>query len=106
MISWIVVLVLVIIGIIAIRLNHLRHRIFIILLILLALFLYTSMALIVEKNNLDLRSSDGIFSAIKVYSGWLANGFENLKEITGKIIKMDWASTDGKFFDDSKKSKK
>src|SRR3989344_221117 len=100
MISWIVIAIPVMVGIIAIKLNHLRHRFFIIILILLALFLYTSAALVTEKNNLDLKSTEGIFNAFKVYSGWLANGFENLKEVTGKIIKMDWTSTDGKFFED------
>ncbi len=97
-------MVLVIAGIIAIRMNHIRHRVFIIILVLLALFLYVSINYISVQNNLDLKSSDGIFKAIKIYSGWLANGFENLKEITGKIIKMDWTSTDGKFFEDGKKS--
>lgn len=102
-ISWIVIVILVIIGILAIRLNHLRHRIFIILLVLLALFLYLSMNYISVQHNLDFKSSEGILNAIKIYSGWLANGFQNLKEITGKIIKMDWTSADGKFFDGKKK---
>lgn len=97
MISWIVIAILIVVGVIAIKMNHLRHRVFIVLLILLALFLYSSMALVVENNSLDLKSSGGILDAVKVYAGWLANGFQNLKSITGNVIGMDWTSTDGEF---------
>ena len=104
MISWIVIVILVIAGIIAIKMNHLRHRIFIIILILIALFLYTSMTLIVKDNALNLNSVDGLFNVIKVYTGWLANGFQNLKVITGNALGMDWGNTNSSFTDkDSKK---
>ena len=99
MMSWIVIVILVVVGIIAIKMNHLKHRVFIVLLILLALFLYSSMALVVENHSLDLKSTDGVFNAVKVYLGWLANGFQNLKTITGNVINMDWTSSDGKFFE-------
>lgn len=102
-ISWAVIVILVIVGIFAIKLNHLRHRIFILLLILLALFLYVSVNYISVEHDLNLKSSEGVFSAIRIYSGWLANGFQNLKDLTGKIIKMDWTSTEGSFFEDKKR---
>ena len=69
------------------------------MLVLFALFLYTSMALVVEKNSLDVKSSDGILNTMNVYSGWLANGFNNLKHIVDKGLDMDWESTNGTFFD-------
>src|SRR3989344_7741994 len=104
MISWIVIVILVIAGIIAIKMNHLKHRVFIVILILLALFLYTSMNLIVKDNDLNLNSVDGLFNVIKVYTGWLANGFQNLKVITGNVLGMDWGNTNSSFTDkDSKK---
>ncbi len=103
MISWIVIVILVIVGIFAIKMNHLRHRIFIILLILLALFLYTSIAVITNQNNLEINNVEGVFQLTKVYTGWLANGFENLKTMTGNIIKMDWTSTNASFFDKTDK---
>jgi hypothetical protein len=105
MISWIVIIVLVIVGVMAIKLNHLKHRFFIILLVLLALFLYTSMSMVSNENTLDLKSSEGVFSAVKVYLGWLAHGFDNLRSLTGKAIGMDWTSTNGTFFDAEKNSK-
>lgn len=97
MMSWIVIVILVIVGIVAIRLNHLRHRIFIVLLIMLALFLYSTMALVSTRNNIDFGSTEGVFHAIKAYTGWLANGFQNLKTITGNALKMDWGSSDSSF---------
>ena len=99
MISWIVIAILIVVGIIALKLNHLRHRMFILGLIIFALFLYTSMNVIAEKNNLDFKSSDGIIDAIKLYVGWLANGFDNMRSLVGNIVKMDWSSVNGTFFD-------
>ena len=93
-------MILVIAGVIAIKFNHLRHRFFIVILILLALFLYTTMTMVSESNQIKLDSTDGVLHALKVYMGWLGNGFQNLKDLTGKAIKMDWKSTNGSFADD------
>jgi len=105
MISWIVIVILVIVGIVAIKMNHLKHRVFIIILILLALFLYTSMNLVVKNNQLDINSVDGIFNIIKVYTGWLANGFQNFKVIAGNVIGMDWGNTNSSFVNQSSSDK-
>ncbi|MFH1359394.1 MAG: hypothetical protein ABIH37_05895 [archaeon] len=99
MISWLVIGVLIIVALIAIKIGHLRHRIFIILLILFAIFLYISMTMVSTTNQLDLKSSEGVFHSLKVYTGWLANGFQNAKVLAGKAIKMDWTSTNGSFLD-------
>jgi len=104
--SWIIIVVLVVVGLFAIRLNHLKHKFFILMLILLALFLYTSISLVTTENQLDLKSSGGIFKSLKVYSGWLANGFQNLKALTGKAIGLDWKSSNGTFFDNDEEYKK
>ena len=98
MISWIIVVVLVICGIVVIKMNHFRHKIFIILFVLLALFLYGTFAAINTMNQLELTTSEGIFDAAKLYFGWLSNGFQNLKSITGNVIDMDWTSTNGTLF--------
>jgi len=99
MISWVIIIILVVIGIIAIRLNHFRHRIFIILLVVLALFLYTTMTYVNNQNKLDFGDTKGVMNSLKIYTGWLANGFTNLKALTGKATKMDWTSTNVSFFD-------
>lgn len=98
MISWVVIVILLILGIFAIKLNHLRHRFFIIFLIILALFLYTTMSLVNTQNNLDFTTAKGLSDAGKIYTGWLANGFSNLRAITGSAVSMDWGSTNGTFF--------
>ena len=100
MISWIVVVVLIVVGIFAIKLNHLKHRFFIILLVLLALLLYSSMNLVTNENDVDLTSVDGIFSAVKVYTGWLANGVSNVKDLTGRAIDQDWTNSNATFFEE------
>jgi len=97
MLNWIIIVILVIVGLSAIKMSHLRHRVFIISLVLLALFLYASIFFISSKNDLDLDSTEGVTDALKVYVGWLANGFQNFKTITGNMIKMDWSSTNGTF---------
>jgi len=106
MISWIVIVILLIVGIVAIKMNHLRHRFFIILLIGLALFLYVTIMVVNKQNELDFSDTQGVFHALDVYVGWLANGFQNTKAIGGNAIKMDWKSTNGTFFDKDKKESK
>ncbi len=100
MLSWIVIAILVVIGIFAIKLNHLKHRVLIVLLVLAALFLYSTMNLVTTENEIELTSVDGIFSAVKVYTGWLANGLNNMKDLTGRAIDQDWTNTNASFFNE------
>jgi len=90
--------IVVIFGVILIKMNHFRHKMTIIALLFLALFIYSTIMLVNSSNDLDLRTTEGIFQAVKVYTGWLGNGFGNLKTITGNAINMDWSSTNGSFF--------
>jgi hypothetical protein len=105
MVSWVIIIILVIAGIISIKMNHLRHRVFIIILIMIALFFYITMTFVTNKNEVDLTTYDGFVKGMKIYGGWLANGFSNIKALTGNAVKMDWKSTDGSFFSNSSKSK-
>ena len=98
MINWIIIIILIVVGILAIKMNHLKHRTFIIILIVLALFFYLSVTYIASKNNLSMNSYGGFVNTMKVYTGWLANGFGNMKALTGNAVKMDWTSTNGTFF--------
>ena len=98
MISWVIIAILVVFALFALKVNKMRHGIWIIVIILLVLFLYVSVTLIYSNNKVELNTSEGIFQAGKVYLGWLGNGFQNLKVIMGNVIKMDWASTNGSFF--------
>jgi len=100
MISGIVIIILIVIGVFAIKLNHLKHRFFIIALVLLALFLYSSMSLVTTQNELDITSVGGALSSMKIYAGWLANGFNNMKDLTGRAIDQDWANSNATFFEE------
>jgi hypothetical protein len=76
------------------------------MLFFLFLFLYTTIAIVSKQNSFDLKSTEGFIGSIKVYFGWLANGFQNLKSITGDAVKMDWTSTNGTFLNKSNSSVK
>jgi CDP-diglyceride synthetase len=109
MITWIIIIVLAILILFFVRLSHLKQRAFIILLIILALFVYATISIVNSKNKMDFTTSQGFLNSMKVYGGWLANGFNNLKVLAGNAVKMDWISTNGTFSDNSKsnfKSKK
>lgn len=103
MMNILIIAVLLVCGVIAIKMNHFRHKIFLLLLIFLALFLYGTVSVVNNMNEMDLSSSDGVWDAAKLYFGWLGNGFQNLKSITGSAIKMDWTSTNGTFIERSEK---
>ena len=91
--------VLVIIAVLALKVNHLRHRIWILALVFLALFLYTSAAIVYSENELRFNSMEGIFNSMKIYIGWLGNGFQNLKSLSGNAVDMDWANSNETFVD-------
>jgi len=98
MISWIIIAILVLVAFFILKTDHFKHRMWIVLLVFLALFLYISITLVTTKNDLNFNSTEGALNSAKIYLGWLANGFQNLKAITGNVIKMDWTSTDKAFF--------
>ena len=99
MLSWMVIGVLVIAAVIALKMNHLRHRLWILALVFLALFLYTSAAIVYKENELKFDTMDGIFSSVKIYIGWLGNGFQNLKTLSGKAVDLDWTNSNDTFVD-------
>jgi len=101
MISWMVISVLVIAAVLALKMNHLRHRIWILLLVFLALFLYTSATIVYSENNLKFDTMDGIFSSVKIYIGWLGNGFQNLKVLSGKAVDLDWTNSNETFVNEN-----
>ncbi len=97
MIGWLIILILGVIAAIFLKASHIKHRVTLLVLILFALFLVGTIGLIAKSNELDIDDTEGFFNAAKVYTGWLINGFDNMKTIVGNAIKMDWASTKGGF---------
>jgi hypothetical protein len=80
-----------------IHFKHIKHRVFAILIILSLLFTYLTFSTIVKSNSLDIKTAPGIFSAVKLYSGWVVHAFGNLKIITGNAIKMNWLPQNGTY---------
>ena len=99
MIGWVIIIILVVMAFFILKTNHFRHRMWVLLLISIAIFLILSVTLVYNKNNLEFNSTEGVLNSVKIYFGWLANGFQNLKAITGNAIGLDWTSTNKTFFD-------
>jgi len=98
MISLTIIAILVVAAVVLIKMNHFKHRITIVALLIFALFLYSTVTVVNKANEFDLKTTEGFLDAGKIYTGWLGNGFGNLKTITGNVINMDWSSTNGTFF--------
>jgi len=98
MIFWIIVAIVIIGGFVFIKLSSTKSQIKLIFVVLLALFLFGTILVVYTNNKFELTSYGGFLDAGKVYLGWLGNGFQNLKSLTGKAIGMDWESTNGTFF--------
>jgi hypothetical protein len=102
MISWLIIVVLIIIGALILKASHIRHRFSFILIILLFIFLFYTMDMVTKKNNLDIKTTEGFFNAVKIYVSWLGLGFHNMKVLVGNAIKMDWTSINGTFIGQNK----
>lgn len=105
MISWLVIAILVILAIFILKMNHMKHRLWVILIVLFVLFLYVSITLVNNKYDLDFSSTEGIVNSVKIYFGWLGNGFRNMESLVGNAIKMDWASSNESMLDTKNISK-
>lgn len=103
MVSWVVIIIIIILILLVVKIGAFKHKFFMILLILLVLFLITTMILVSKENRLDFSTTEKSFNSMKVYTGWLANGFQNLKSLVGRAIDMDWKSANKTFFEKDKK---
>ncbi len=103
MVSWIVIVIIIILILLIVKIGSFKHKFFMILLILLVLFLITTMILISKENKLDFSTTEKSISSMKIYTGWLVNGFKNLKVLVGRAIDMDWKLTNETFFEKNKK---
>jgi hypothetical protein len=91
--NWIIIFVLVMIGIYLLKINHFKHRFWIFFLVFIAIFLFVSISVVQSKYHLSFATFDDLSKSVKIYLGWLSNGFGNMKVLTGNAIKMDWTSS-------------
>ena len=67
-----------------------QFKLITILMIVAVIFFYFTGAKIIDENNLSLTSFDGITHATQLYFSWLIHIFDNVKDISGNVVKMDW----------------
>ncbi len=94
MVQWILVALAIIAVVVVSKLihfKHLKHRLTAIFLILLLFFAYSSVSSVIKSNSVDLKSPSGVFQAAKLYFSWLGYVFDNVRVVTGNVIRMDWA---------------
>ena len=63
------------------------------LIAILMIFVLFSFFNVAKNNNIDLKSFDGFFSGLKVYTSWLVGFGKNAASITGQVTKIDWNAT-------------
>ena len=90
MVSLIVVGAFVLILLVLLKARYFQHRIYTVLIVLMLLFFYVSGAKVLDDNDVDFKSFNGMVTAGKLYTGWLGKAYENSKEVVGNVIKMDW----------------
>ena len=95
--NWMLILLVVAVLFILFKLIHFRHfkqKVVVVFVVLLLLFLVLTFSSVVQNNNINLKSPTGLAVAGKVYLSWFGSVFDNLKVITGNIIRMDWIPKD------------
>ena len=92
LLGWII-LVLGILGIVFIaKLSHLKHKLSISFVVGFILLLVLSFLKVASTNGIELSGLPGFFSAVQVYFFWMGHVFDNLRVITGNVVRMDWFS--------------
>lgn len=91
MVIWIILLLLGCVIYFFIKLNHIRSRFMITLILLFLLFLFLSSYIVIKKNNIEVKSFQGLVIAGEAYFKWLSQVFNNTKTLIGNAIKMDWS---------------
>ena len=63
---------------------------------MLILFLYISVIVVFNEQEIDLTSISGIVSVTKLYFSWIGSLGDNIKTIAANVINLDWSynSTD------------
>ena len=92
MIGWIILIGAIAAIVFLAQLSHFRHRFRIMALVIVLLLLSLTFIKVASINSVELGSASGVFSAVKVYFLWLGHIFDNLRTITGNIVRMDWFS--------------
>ncbi len=87
-------IILVLVGLVGLffimKSKELKHKGTWILIFLIVLILYAGYISVIAGKNIDINSTEGVETVIKLYTGWLVHGFDNVKTLSGQAVKMDW----------------
>ena len=98
LLSWIIIIIVVVLILFfVLKMGHMRHKMTLVLIVAIALFLGITFYIVYSENHLDFSTSGGIMNSVEIYFGWLANGFQNFRALTGNAVNMDWTSSNASF---------
>ena len=60
------------------------------IIMLILMFFIVGALFIISEKNLALKSNEDLTEFKSLYVGWLSGIFENVKSVSGSVIKMDW----------------
>lgn len=92
-VTLIILAVVVVVIWLIIEAKRMRHKFVAIFLITLILFTYFSFSIVIKRNNVNLKTTEGWKDAGILYFSWLGNVFNNIKSISSYAIHQDWKST-------------
>jgi hypothetical protein len=73
--------------------RHLHNKFYLIFAILFLIFLYISATVVINSNDIDVTSVNGMVTAGKAYFKWVGNVIGNTRNIVGNAINMDWSAS-------------
>lgn len=100
MINWILIGIICLAAFFVFRLvgfRHGRHKFILTIVLLIMLILVSTFYFVTYKNNIDITSIKGLTAGAKVYGIWLVHSLQNIKELTGNAVRMDWADVNISF---------
>jgi hypothetical protein len=91
---WVIIVGLVVLAVYIIQkfvhLSHWNSKFWMITIIVLLGFVALSFFGVVKVNSVNLNTTSGFFSAVRLYFSWLVHAFSNIKAITGNVMKLTW----------------
>ena len=87
---WFVVAFIVVAVLVIIKLANEKQAIAVKIMVIAFVFLVISASFVVIRNNLDVKSFDGIVTAGKVYFSWLGTVAKNVVQVSGYAVHQNW----------------
>ena len=91
-IIWLLIVAAILAVLFITKLSDKKHKMAMSFLVIAGLFIIITFALVARANSVDLWSFNGFFSGVQTYFFWLGHVFDNLRVITGNMVRMDWLS--------------